>query len=130
MTERTPLDSSQLTPVEQREVPPVGGFSDPERWVEEHGRILRSLVGILSPSCKQAARLQSEAMDRRLSLFERFGLQVHLLLCKWCRRYGEQLTFLRSAALECDEHENPVVLQRLSPDARERIKKRLLSTPW
>jgi len=90
-------------------------------------KILRSLVENLSPTCKQATRLQSAAMDRKLSFFEKLGLQVHLLLCKWCRRYGEQLSFLRSAAHECDQHNNLAAPQPLSPDARERIKIRLLS---
>ena len=89
--------------------------------------LLRPLVKALSPTCKQATRLQSEAMDRRLSFLENLGLRVHLLLCKWCRRYGEQLTFMRSAAHECEEHENPETPQRLSPEARERIKQKLQS---
>ena len=68
-------------------------------------------------------------MDRRLSFFEKLGLQVHLLLCKWCRRYGEQLAFLRSAAHECQDHEGPGMPQGLSPEARDRIKQRLQSSP-
>jgi hypothetical protein len=87
----------------------------------------RLLVRSLLSACKQTARLQSEAMDRRLSLLERIGLQLHLLLCKWCRRYVEQLTILHIAAFESDEHGSPIVPQRLSTDARERIKKELLS---
>src|SRR5438093_6468934 len=64
-------------------------------------KIVRSLVrGLadLSPGCITAPRLQSEALDRKLPLRQRFGLRVHLLLCKWCRRYGKQITFLRNAA--------------------------------
>jgi hypothetical protein len=91
--------------------------------------ILRPFVRALSPTCKEATRLQSEAMDRRLSFVEKLGLRVHLLLCKWCRRYGEQLTFLRSAAHECQDHEGPDMPQRLSPEARERIKRTLQSSP-
>ena len=79
-------------------------------------------------SCKEATRLQSEAMDRKLSLFEHFGLRLHLLLCKWCRRYGSQLRFLRSAAHACEEHAIPALPQGLSPEARERIKQKLQSS--
>ena len=79
---------------------------------------------LLSPSCKQASRLQSENLDRPLTFFENFGLRIHLFLCKWCRRYGAQLKFLRSAAHQCEEHQPP---QKLSPAARERIKQRLHS---
>lgn len=88
------------------------------------GRVspLRPFVRVLSLTCKEATRLQSEAMDRRLSFLEKLGLRVHLLLCKWCRRYGEQLTFLRSAARERQDHVDPGMPQKLSPEARERIR--------
>ena len=46
----------------------------------------------------RAAAEQGEAVDRKLPLRQRFGLRVHLMLCKWCRRYGKQITFLRDAA--------------------------------
>ena len=86
-----------------------------------------ALWAAFSPTCKQATRLQSEAMDRRLSIFERLGLRLHLSLCKWCRRYGEQLRFLRSVARKCQEHESWQEPHRLSPEARERIKQSLKS---
>src|SRR5258708_1181160 len=84
-------------------------------------------VKTFSPSCKQAARLQSEALDRTLSASERFGLRVHLLLCKWCRRYGRHLSFLRSAAHEWDETQSAEAPQRLSPEAREGINQSIRS---
>src|SRR5262245_2773030 len=81
---------------------------------------------LLSPTCKEATRLQSSAMDRKLSLFEKIGLRLHLLLCAWCRRYGAQLKFLRSAARQCEE--NSELPQKLSPEARERIRQKLHSS--
>ena len=89
--------------------------------------ILARMVLLLSPTCKEATRLQSAAMDRKLSLLERLGLRLHLLLCQWCRRYGAQLKFLRSAAHQCEEHMGPEPAQKLSPEARERIKQKLQS---
>ena len=94
------------------------------RWLGH----LAGALGALSPTCKQATRLQSEGMDRRLSFFEKVGLRLHLVLCKWCRRYGEQLKFLRSAARECEEHESREAPQRLSPEARGRIEQSLKSS--
>jgi hypothetical protein len=88
---------------------------------------LAGTVGALSPTCKQAARLQSEAMDRRLSFSEKTGLRLHLLLCKWCRRYGEHLKFLRSAARQCEEHQGHQASEGLSPEARRRIEQRIRS---
>ena len=91
-------------------------------------RHLVGALGNLSPTCRQATRLQSEAMDRRLSFSQRLGLRLHLVLCKWCRRYGEQLKFLRFAARQCEEHEGRQGPQRLSPEARQRIQERVQSS--
>jgi hypothetical protein len=81
----------------------------------------------LSPTCRDASRLQSEALDTKLSLSKRFGLSLHLLICKWCRRYGKQVRFLREAAHEHPENLAEAVPQKLSAEARERIKQRLQS---
>lgn len=89
--------------------------------------VLKSLcagLGELSPGCREAARLQSDALDHPLSLRRRIGLRMHLLLCKWCRRYGKQIQFLRHAAHEHPEKFTEAEQQRLSDEARERIKSR------
>ena len=57
----------------------------------------------------------------------KFGLQFHLLLCKWCRRYGQQIRFLRRAAHDHPDQLQEAAPQNLSPEARERIKHSLES---
>ena len=84
-------------------------------------------AGGLSPSCREAARLQSKALDGGLLLSERVGLRIHLFLCKWCRRYGNQITFLRETAHMYDLKMTEPASPGLSDEARERIKKRLRS---
>jgi len=79
----------------------------------------------LMPTCRQVTRLQSDALDRDLSLPKRFGLRLHLLLCQWCRRYGKQVRFLRRAAREHPEQLNQAAPQTLSPATRERLKRSL-----
>ncbi len=96
-------------------------------WLTNFSRGLARGFTVLSPSCQEATRLQSEAMNRKLSCLQRIGLRLHLVLCKWCRRYGKQVNFLRSAAHQCEEHRSPELPQKLSPEARERIKQRLQS---
>jgi hypothetical protein len=81
----------------------------------------------LSPSCKEAARLQSAALDRPLTLSEKFGLSFHLFFCNWCRRYGKQINFLRSAARQYEPEDQSSTPPALSSEARERIKQRLQS---
>ena len=97
------------------------------RWL---GHIMKALargIADLSPSCKQAVRLQSAALDGQLSFRQRLGLRIHLVLCKWCRRYGKQIRFLQSATREHAGEELVLPQRTLSPEARERIKQRLQS---
>jgi hypothetical protein len=54
-------------------------------------------MGILSLTCKQASRLQSQALDRDLGLGERLALRWHLGICEACTRVSRQWDFLRRA---------------------------------
>jgi hypothetical protein len=80
-------------------------------------------IHALSPNCREAIRLQSDALDRPLSHRQRIGLRIHLALCVWCSRYGNQIKFLRAAAQhdQADLESNP----RLPAGAAERIKRAL-----
>jgi hypothetical protein len=74
------------------------------------------------PACQEVTRLVSESMDRRLTMRERIGVQLHLWVCAWCRRYDRQLQFLRRAFhVHGEQSEAPT----LSPEAREAMKRRL-----
>jgi hypothetical protein len=86
-------------------------------------KALGQRLATVSPNCKEASRLQSAALDRKLTLLERFGLRCHLVICKWCRRYGRQIKFLRSAAREHAPDDQPSSQPALSCEARARIKR-------
>ena len=90
-------------------------------------KTLLQKLAALSPNCKEATRLQSDALDRRLTSLDRFSLRCHLIICKWCRCYGKQINFLSSAARKLAEDDQPAPPPGLSPEARERIKRRLQS---
>ena len=79
----------------------------------------------LATDCRAAARSQSDALDGVLPPTRRIGLWLHLLICRWCRRYGNQIRFLRAAAHEHEEKLTQAVPQNLSGEARARIKRRL-----
>src|SRR5689334_318370 len=96
-------------------------------WLTNVLKSLRRGMAEFSPSCREATRLQSDAMDQPLPLRKRIGLRIHLLLCRWCRRYGKQIGFLRSIAHEHAKHEKTLPLQALQPEAKERMKARLKS---
>ena len=84
---------------------------------------LATCLNTLSPSCKQAAKLQSQSLIQPLSRSERFGLRMHLFICAWCRRFGEQLRFLQSTAHQCPEKQQADGFPSLSMEGRERIKR-------
>ena len=67
-------------------------------------------MGLLSLTCRQASRLQSQALDRELRLRERLSLRIHLGLCDACRKVSRQMDFLRRAVRAypgpCDESKN------------------------
>ena len=48
-------------------------------------------------SCKRTAELISLSMEKRLSLWQRLALVVHLCGCRWCRRFRRQMRFLAQA---------------------------------
>jgi hypothetical protein len=48
-------------------------------------------------NCREAARRLSQAQDRRLSMWDRIRLYLHLRACDACTRYARQLAFIRKA---------------------------------
>ncbi len=90
-------------------------------------RLLILLARRLS-TCKEATGLLSQGLERRLSLRQRASVQLHLLLCSLCRRYDQQLHFLKRAAAHY-EQEAPLLTQpgvaALSAEARARMKRSL-----
>jgi hypothetical protein len=48
-------------------------------------------------SCRDVTRLVLEGEDRRLRLSERLGVRVHMLMCKACPKFAQQVQFMRGA---------------------------------
>jgi hypothetical protein len=48
-------------------------------------------------SCKEATRLASLQLERKLSFWERARFRFHLAFCIGCRRAERQFTFMRQA---------------------------------
>jgi hypothetical protein len=94
-------------------------------WLASIPRRLVSGLAELSPSCKTAARLQSEALDHKLAFRQQLGLRIHLVLCKWCSRYGKQIAFVHNVVHSHPDEVTSAIPQQLSDEARERIRKQL-----
>ncbi len=54
-------------------------------------------------SCEQAARLSSRAMEQPLTPSERILLGMHLMMCKRCTSFAQQIEFLRRASRKIPE---------------------------
>lgn len=48
-------------------------------------------------SCKEANRLISQELDRKLSWSERFGLKLHVSMCDGCTNARNQMSIVHNA---------------------------------
>lgn len=75
-------------------------------------------------SCKQASQLTSQGLDKKLSMWERVGLKLHLTICKNCQRFSQQMQRLhvtiRSLGKQIEEDENIIL--------PEETKKRIVNS--
>jgi len=71
-------------------------------------------------NCREISYLASERLDRKLSLAERAKFRLHLALCRHCRRYADQLVFIRRAVRRAFGRE-PASGPELPEEARARI---------
>lgn len=57
-------------------------------------------------TCKEVSMLVSQQLDRKLSLWERATLRLHLLVCNGCRNFLTQTQFIRRAVRRMVSAEN------------------------
>jgi hypothetical protein len=48
-------------------------------------------------TCREASRLVSHGLDRKLGFGERIALRVHLAICEGCTNFKSQVAFIRKA---------------------------------
>ena len=48
-------------------------------------------------TCKEASRLVSQGLDRRLGPWDRLRLRLHLAICDACTAFAKQMALLRRA---------------------------------
>jgi predicted anti-sigma-YlaC factor YlaD len=78
-------------------------------------------------TCRDAAPLISQAMDRPLDPVDRAAVGLHLAVCPPCRRYRGQLLFVRRLLEQVGPSGPPPRsgAPQLSVEARARIRQRL-----
>ncbi len=77
--------------------------------------------------CKEASQLTSRALDNKLSFRERFALKLHLLICKYCKRFDKQLQKLNRAISSMNKNIENDTNIKLPSEAKARIVKSLES---
>lgn len=79
-------------------------------------------------SCKEASIRLCESMDRRLPLRQRLMIRMHLAMCRFCRRYHNQMHSLREIVRDPKLQEAGMdESASLPPEACERLKEILRS---
>jgi len=58
-------------------------------------------------SCRQATQLMSQELDRPLSLRERLGLRLHVMICGACDNYRRHMRILRDACRRLGRGDTP-----------------------
>ena len=79
-------------------------------------------------NCKEVSLKVSESLDRKLPLHKRMMIRIHMMMCRYCARFQQQMILIRQIAryakpLESTTEESV----KLSEDARARLKQTLKS---
>jgi len=74
------------------------------------------------PTCKEMTELLSDAIETPQPWPKRCAMQLHLLVCKTCRRYNRQIQLIQQAFHKIDERGR---IFSLSEEAKKRIKAKL-----
>ena len=72
-------------------------------------------------SCKDASQIISQSLDRQLTMRERFALKLHLLICKYCQQFSQQMTAMHVAlksAASAIENDDTI---KMPANAKKRI---------
>ena len=76
--------------------------------------------------CRTVAPLYSYALDRRLTLIERFRIRFHLLTCNACTNYVDNLNFMHQVFQTQEQQiESEKLHVTLSDEAKERLKRKI-----
>lgn len=74
-------------------------------------------------NCREISRLVSDSMDRRLSWQRRMGIRFHLLMCRHCTRYQQQLRYIRKLLRTFASASEDSSYQVLDEQAKERLRR-------
>ena len=77
-------------------------------------------------SCKEIANLASQSLDTKLTMRQRLGMRLHLMMCKFCSNYTKNLKFIHRTMASQEQNETlNQCKESLSSTARARIRQKL-----
>lgn len=74
-------------------------------------------------SCKEIAHKAHDLIDGDLTFFERLEIRFHLFICKYCRRYVNQLRLTVSTLRDTKVLETPEPSEAEIDEIVEKLKK-------
>lgn len=77
-------------------------------------------------NCKHASQLISQSLDSDLPWQTRFALRMHLILCKYCLRFSQQLHDLRVTIQSMNKHIEDDINITLPSEIKARIAKSMV----
>jgi hypothetical protein len=79
-------------------------------------------------NCKDVSLKVSESLDRKLPLYQRMMIRIHMMMCRYCSRFRQQLLLVRQIARYAKPLESATEDSvKLSEGARARLKQTLKS---
>jgi hypothetical protein len=88
----------------------------------------KSWLSRKTEGCKSVSPLFSAALERKLSFFERMRVKIHLFTCGACLNYVSNLKFMQDTFKMQGERDDEETANKLSADAKDRIKNALRSS--
>lgn len=73
--------------------------------------------------CEEVSKLVSQSLDRKLPLYQRIGVRLHLMMCKLCtQNYRQLLDLRRTLNLFMNENDKVEPTEVLPPDKKAEMK--------
>jgi len=91
-------------------------------------KIMALLMNKLTPSCDVISYKISKSVDENISLKDKLSIKFHIIFCKFCRRYEQQIKLLHNMFHDNFEQYSDSMKQsspQLSEESRLKIKKML-----
>jgi hypothetical protein len=87
---------------------------------------IKKWISQKAEQCRTVAPLYAFALDRRLTLRERFRIRFHLLTCNACTNYVDNLNFMHKVFQAQEEQiEEGKLHSTLSDEAKIRLKRKI-----